>query len=402
MSENIVLSIIVPIYNVEPYLEKCLKSICDILCPRVEVILVDDGSKDRSGDICDKYAALDVRIQVVHKENGGLVSARKAGVDIAKGKYITFVDGDDWIDAAGYDKLIQNYLNKYMPMVLAFGCVEEYENSTKIQKNLVEENFYIGEQLEYLKREILSSENFFEWNILPHLCDKFIEKNLLIKHIYKVPDVVTFGEDAACSFPCMMEADTICVSNESPYHYRQREDSIVHLGEELPKQNFISIYSLLKEALTKDYGMQIQLKKYMFFLLLLKKYSLISDIMPLVPYAKVQHNERIFIYGAGGFGKVIKQFVEKSESLELVGWTDAKAEIYRKNNMKINVYEDVFRLEKEYDHVIIAILNERVAESIKLDFINKGIPEEKIDWVRGKVVEVLQLPSWLENNVIED
>ena len=92
------ISIIVPIYNVELYLRRCLDSVLNQTYTNLEIILVDDGSPDGCPQICDEYAAKDKRIAVIHKENGGLSDARNAGLDICKGKYISFIDSDDWVD----------------------------------------------------------------------------------------------------------------------------------------------------------------------------------------------------------------------------------------------------------------------------------------------------------------
>ena len=92
------ISVIIPIYNVEQYLKECLESVINQTYRNLEIILVDDGSKDKSGKICDEYKNKDERIKVVHKENGGLSDARNAGMKIATGKYIQFIDSDDFID----------------------------------------------------------------------------------------------------------------------------------------------------------------------------------------------------------------------------------------------------------------------------------------------------------------
>ena len=92
------LSVIVSIYNIENYVAKAIESICNQTYQNLEIILVDDGATDCSGKICDEYAKKDDRIRVIHKKNGGLVSAWMAGVEIAKGEYLAFVDSDDWID----------------------------------------------------------------------------------------------------------------------------------------------------------------------------------------------------------------------------------------------------------------------------------------------------------------
>ena len=99
------LSVIVPIYNVRPYLRQCIESICDQSYRDLEIILVDDGSCDGSSEICDQYKTMDDRIVVLHKENEGLVKARKSGLQISRGEYIAYVDGDDWIEPEMFERL---------------------------------------------------------------------------------------------------------------------------------------------------------------------------------------------------------------------------------------------------------------------------------------------------------
>ena len=106
------ISVIVPIYNVEPYLSKCIDSIRNSTLQDMEIILVDDGSPDRCGQICDEYAAIDSRIRVIHKENGGISSARNVGLDIARGELIGFVDSDDWIEPDMYEFQYKNLMKE--------------------------------------------------------------------------------------------------------------------------------------------------------------------------------------------------------------------------------------------------------------------------------------------------
>ena len=104
---NIMISVIVPVYKVEPYLHKCLDSILSQTYQNLEIILVDDGSPDRCGAICDEYAQKDPRVKVIHKENGGIATARNAGMRIAAGDYWMFVDSDDWLEADAISNLYQ-------------------------------------------------------------------------------------------------------------------------------------------------------------------------------------------------------------------------------------------------------------------------------------------------------
>lgn len=109
---NDLISLIIPIYNVEKYLDKCIETIINQTYSNIEIILVDDGSTDASGEISDIWKEKDKRIKVIHKENGGLSSARNAGIDIAKGKYIGFIDSDDYIDLEMIEIMRESYIYK--------------------------------------------------------------------------------------------------------------------------------------------------------------------------------------------------------------------------------------------------------------------------------------------------
>ena len=119
-------SVIVPIYKVEKYLNKCVDSIINQSYKNLEIILVDDGSPDKCGEICDKYAEKDSRVKVIHKENGGLSDARNAGIDIAKGDYLLFVDSDDWITSNICEVLIKN-ANDNLSDIIACNQYESFD-----------------------------------------------------------------------------------------------------------------------------------------------------------------------------------------------------------------------------------------------------------------------------------
>lgn len=120
MSQETLLSVIIPVYNVEEYLAKCVDSILNQTYRNLEVILVNDGSKDGSGSICDDFVQKDSRVRVIHKENGGLSSARNAGMDAAKGEYISFIDSDDWIETDSYEHLL-GLMEKYQVKLVCGG-----------------------------------------------------------------------------------------------------------------------------------------------------------------------------------------------------------------------------------------------------------------------------------------
>ena len=140
------ISIIVPVYQAEKYISKCIESIVNQTYKNLEIILVDDGSTDRSGEICDEYGKKDNRIVVVHNKNKGVSVARNCGLDIATGDYITFVDSDDYIDLQMYSEMMK-VVEKYSCDVVMCDCIKEFEKKSEKYTHEIREGFYDEEQL---------------------------------------------------------------------------------------------------------------------------------------------------------------------------------------------------------------------------------------------------------------
>lgn len=386
------ISVIVPIYNTEIYLRQCLDSIVHQTYADIEIILVDDGSTDGSLKICNEYAQGDRRIKVIHKQNGGQISARKAGVAVATGEYISFVDSDDWIDLDAFERMLMLTNETNAPDVIAYGCIEEYGSFRKKIVNHVKPTIYIGEELEQLKNSILMNENFFESKMLPHLCDKIIRKDIVACNINFVEDCITFGEDATCAYPCMLQAKSILVVDDAPYHYRQREGSAVKSQHELRADNFIQIYQILRKSFGGREGLLLQLKYYMFFLLLLKSYSQFASKMLLFPFEEIKSDAKIYLYGAGGFGRVLKNYIETCPELQFVGWTDGNAIKYREMGISIDTVEEM--MAADFDYLVISVLNERIAQEIREKLHARGMASDKILSVSKERLDEKNLPKW--------
>lgn len=227
-NEEPFISMIVPVYNVQEYLETCIRSVINQTFTNIELILVDDGSTDQSGDICDKFAAMDDRIRVVHTKNCGLVSARKKGLQLAKGKYIGFVDGDDWVDDNMLSAMCQQVQKTGADIVIC-DVIKEYPNC----KETVEQNISGGEYDKYLLTQniyprMIYAGDFFEFGLLPCMCNK-IYKTELVKEIYNlVNKEINVGEDVCCTYRALYEASKIVyIKGEYLYHYRQHSDSMM-------------------------------------------------------------------------------------------------------------------------------------------------------------------------------
>lgn len=217
-------SVIVPIYNVEPYLRECIDSVLAQTCQDYELILVDDGSPDGCPAICDEYAARDERIRVIHKKNGGLVSARQAGVQIAQGEYVVCVDSDDYIMPTMLERAAA-LCEEGDADIIAFGA--RYFSSEKAWDvhEPVAEGWYDRAAMEQTiyPRVLMGKDMTYMFHFL---WGKAIRRSLYTPHQMAVNPRISLGEDVACLMPVYMEAQRIYISHESQYCFRQREASI--------------------------------------------------------------------------------------------------------------------------------------------------------------------------------
>lgn len=209
------ISIIVPVYNVEKYLEKCVKSIIKQTYKNIEIILVDDGSKDNSGKICDELEKIDNRIKVIHKENGGLSDARNAGLKIATGKYIGFVDSDDYIKEDMFETLYK--LNKENNSDISIVSYYEIYNERVIS---VRES----KELEILNKIEAIKELLIDTKIQSYAWNKLFKKELF--NNIEFPTNKNF-EDIATTLLLFEKANKIVLLEDPKYYYVRRDDSIV-------------------------------------------------------------------------------------------------------------------------------------------------------------------------------
>lgn len=214
------ISIIVPIYNVEKYLEKCLESILGQTFKDFELILVDDGSPDNCGSICDRYLKLDSRVKVIHKENGGLSSARNAGLDIAIGEYVGFVDSDDWIDTNMYEILYS--MAKETDADIIQCKFKELYNENNINIKINTSKFKLIDKFEALNNLIDYGEMHVQmvvaWN-------KLYKKNLF--------DEIRFPngkihEDEFTTYKLLYKSKKVALIGNELYYYRQTPNSIMN------------------------------------------------------------------------------------------------------------------------------------------------------------------------------
>jgi glycosyltransferase involved in cell wall biosynthesis len=209
--------VVVPIYKVEKYIDKCINSIINQTYKNLEIILVDDGSPDNCPQICDEYAKKDNRIKVIHKENGGLSDARNRGIKEARGEYIGFVDSDDYIDDGMYEYLY-NLIKKHNAEISICGFKEVDENGKAIKEKKSEciNEYSSIEALEILAEDII---------ITNHAWNKLYKRELFVKNSIEYP-VGKIMEDISTTYKLFEESNRIVLGDEIQYYYLIRETSI--------------------------------------------------------------------------------------------------------------------------------------------------------------------------------
>ena len=228
------ISIIVPVYNVKEYLSKCIDSVLNQTIENMEVILVDDGSTDGSENICDEYADKDLRIRVIHKKNGGLMSAWKCGVKKARGQYIGFVDSDDWIDKHMYKDMLE-VADIYEADLVCCGLVWEYPNSNKKYETIkIEAGLYEKADIQNkIYPKLFTSKEFHARALSPNRVTKIFKRTKLMEIIDECTEQISMGEDLITTFLYLNITDRLYImGNYCPYHYRNNANSMTrHFNE---------------------------------------------------------------------------------------------------------------------------------------------------------------------------
>lgn len=377
------ISIIVPVYNIEKYLKQCVLSICNQTYQNLEIILVDDGSTDKSGIFCDLLAQQDKRVRVLHKEHKGNAVARRDGVNDSHGEYIGFVDGDDWIEPDMYENLYRfaleydaemvtsagyrEYLNGRGPVLLVDALPEGVYDMTDPSNLLLNNIFSVGFHKKY-------STNGAIWN-------KLYKKNIIFDVMNCFEDHFTIYEDSVINLAAILQASKVYIQHKPFYHHRERENSIIYSYNEHVYEHLSKAYFYFKEIIEKSVHKELlwyQLDEYMIhniFYVLPRffggRYSIPSYVFDTKLFPP---QSKLALYGAGVIGQQYKQWIDLLQIYQLVKWVDKNA------NIGVDAVESLKKT--EFDYVLIAVKQEKIAEEIIMQLLGIGIHSEKIVWVK--------------------
>lgn len=387
LSKKPLVSVIVPIYGVERYLGICIESIINQTYRNLEIILVDDGSKDRCPEICDLYAKKDSRIRVIHKPNGGLVSARKAGLFISTGEYIGYVDGDDWIGSGFFESMITETLLSGADITIAGFTRDLFDKSVNFI-NSSRQGLYEGDELKHLWSEMLSVGNFHQLGVTTYVWNKLFKRQVLYNHQMNVDDRITIGEDAAVVYPAMLSCKKVCIIDNCAYHYRQREDSMLKkissFAADAEKVKILYEYLLEVSSNSQVQNIATQIVDFVLGICIMRSGGIVTNGKTsndsFVPYPIDFRNKKVVVYSAGTFGQQLVNRVKETKYCKIVGWIDDDYWEYRRCCMDVDPICSITKW--DYDYILVATINSATAETIKHRMLDYGVPPQKILLVR--------------------
>jgi glycosyltransferase involved in cell wall biosynthesis len=359
------ISIVVPVYNVEEYLTRCVNSIRNQTFKDIEIILVDDGSEDASGILCDKFADEDSRVNAIHTEHLGPIQARHIGLQNARADYVTFVDSDDWIEPDTYE-ILQQYLRDDVDVVKFLGIMDFKWKKSITYQNTYETGYYDRRDLEEkIFPTLLWDDEKERPGGSSALWDKVFKKSILLKSYEKTQNLhFHFCEDSAIVIPMYRWVNSMVITEHVFYHHCHEVDEVssyikcddffdnlykwhIHLRENV---KFLPNY---KYQLEKDYINAMKCR-----LLIYNKEP--EHIKFLFPFAKVKCGSNIIIWGYGNVGRTYEEQIKRSGYCNIVCIVDKNYEKY--NNANVLAPEQIIK--KSRDYIVIAIEDKDIQNDI--------------------------------------
>lgn len=374
------ITVILPVYNGEKYLNECIESVLKQAYTDFEFIIIDDGSYDGTAQICDSYAASDKRIRVIHKKNAGLISTRMSAIREASGIYIAFIDADDWWDAEFLQTLHKEITDGDFDLV-AGGCIQEYEDRKVYKLNNIPCGEYVGsESMKLIYAQMLHFDGFFKFGILPYMWNKLFKKELLANAYERIDVRITDGEDVAVVMPYIAIAQSISIIDVCQYHYRMHSEQMTaNKGIDF-YENVSHLYLNLKERMRDKSCYEAflpQLDQYMRYMVWMgNPKSFPKSRKHLFPYGKVPGNCKIILYAAGNVGGEYYEQLKETHYCEITAWVDKNRKFYEKQKEVIESPDVIF--EREYDYIVIAIENSIVHREVKNWLTDNGIKADII------------------------
>ncbi len=381
-------SIIMPVYNTEKYLDEAIKSVLRQTFQDWELILVDDGSTDTSGEICDIYSEKDNRIYAYHTDNSGALCATFFGIERSQSDCIFIIDSDDWVEPNMIEEMMTSFEENKCDMVCAGRVDHDFQgNVQRIINNNVKCGYYSNiEEMKYIKRNLFLSDSDCDYNIggfLGHKGTKGISAELAkavareLKEYEEIKNVKLY-EDRLFSYCCLLRAHSVKVTDSTYYHYRYNEESVFR-SKNCKFLSGMEVYDNIMRKQIALYGtsdMTEQWERWYIFTLLkgLKKYKNINPLASYkCPVMDDLKGKKVVIFGAGQVGvDYYNDFL--NNDIDVVLWTDNSKK--KREDYQLSNADDI--MEKDFDYVVCAAASEMTMKRIKEQLVEMGIDKDVI------------------------
>lgn len=378
------ISVVVPIYNLDAYLYQCVSSIVEQTYRHLEIILVDDGSTDNALEICEYFRKKDVRIKLIAQPNSGLVSARKAGLNAATGKYVFYVDGDDWIDP--------DCLKHYHGLALTHDAdivigdyKREFLGKFLTVRNEISPGVYDRKRIEQDVLPIMISHApFFSHGLKTYSWGKLYRRSLILDLQNLVPEEVIVAEDAALTYPALAHSRNIVISDMALCNYRQRPNSILKSTnfDQREAERIATAFRYLAAALNSDrspYGFELQLQSYFAAIVTIRSGAFLSgqDLYETFEvFGPLEPGARLALYNSGSFGQHVYRHLQNNPSFSLVGWYDKD---YRENEvLRMPVSDPDTLCDADFDHLLVPSFDPALRAEVNMLFAKLGLNPAKV------------------------
>lgn len=388
------LSVIVPVYNAEKYIGQCIDSIMRQKPEDTEVILINDGSTDASGELCDRYAQDAVghtnqyeQIRVIHQDNQGVLESRKRGVEAAKAEYVTFVDSDDWIEEGLLEEFIQAAEAAEDIDLVVSGLACDKGGPSFRKCGCLPPGTYHADK-DHISERMLYDWTAGEMGIAGYACGKLFRRSLLADVIKGVDQGIVHGEDYAWFFSYVPLARKIVVTDCFLYHYRMHAEStstsfgVESFTQLVALKNYFNKQVMEQRISSQNQAGMNQLIWGGLMHALREVYGL--SVGYIFPYELVKAGSRVIIYGAGVVGRCYYNCLKSGAYAEVAAlidknWSDMADASYE-------VYPPEHIPEIPYDVVIVAVEPEELYRNIREELKELGVRDEKIIWRKPRIL----------------
>lgn len=372
------LTIVIPVYNSEKYLDRCIESVLCQSFSDTEVICVDDGSIDNSGRMLDEYAKKDSRLRVIHQKNKGVSATRKLAISLANGEYIAFVDADDYVD--------QNYYSDLMAQVYDTDIVMcgYFHNDKKVYMPHDIGLYQTDLEMDYFYNNMLMFGNN-TIGVSGHLFTKIFITKKLQSIVNDITPGLYFREDNELIFRYLLCVKSVCISDICGYHYTVNPGSITHTLHDDFLINLNKYYISMLGVFSKHKYADIMVKQFkrrtLFDLYCAPGYmGFECDFINYInPFIATLCEKKYILYGAGTIGRDYFRQMKANGCLP-VAWVDKDT----KDNFEGFKISKVSEIDQhEFDYIVIAINNTETVKEVKKMLLNKGVEESKILWKKS-------------------